>query len=210
MNFLFKHKRTVVTVVALVLVLGIAGFAWRLRPDPHLAKIKELGEQLRGEEAQNLPPEERRKLWEEMRSEMEQLTPEQRDKLREEFSAERRRRMKERLEKYFSLPEDERTAFLDAEIDRMEARRQQWQRNGDQGGRPWGARGGAGGQAGDANASQGGTGGPSAEDRDQRRKSRLDSMTPEDRTMWHQYMKDLSDRRQQRGLPAGRGWGRIY
>jgi hypothetical protein len=50
----------------------------------------------------------------------------------------------------------------------------------------------------------------SAEDRDQRRKSRLDSMTPEERTLWHQFARDMADRRQQRGLPAGRGWGRIY
>jgi hypothetical protein len=190
-----------------LLVLGIVGFAWHWRPNPHLARIKQLGEQLRGDEGQNLSPEERRQLREQIRAEVAQLSPEEREKWGRERSAERRRRMQERLEKYFALPEDERTAFLDAEIDRQEARRQQWQRDGDSGGRPWGGRGGADGQG---NASQGGSGSMSTEDREQRRKSWLDSMSPEDRTMWHQYMKDMSDRRQQRGLPAGRGWGRIF
>jgi hypothetical protein len=48
----------------------------------------------------------------------------------------------------------------------------------------------------------------SAEDRETRRKQRLDDTTPEERAQFDQLRKDLAARRAQRGLPPlARGFG---
>src|SRR5262249_36291643 len=138
MNFLRKHKGGAIAVAVFLVVACIVGFAWHLRPDPHLARLKQLGDQLRSDEARNMTREERRQLFDEMGAEFDKLTPEQKQKLLAERFAEMHRRQMEPIKKYFELPEEERTAFLDAQIEREEAwrkeREQRRQQNGGGGG----------------------------------------------------------------------------
>src|SRR5205814_185050 len=140
-----------------------------------------------------LPPEQRRELQTQFRQEVAKLSPAQRGQLGEG----RRQQSRERLKQFFRLSRAEQKKYLDAEIKRMEARRQEMARNGS--GPPPGRAGNAG-------------GGPRAatpEQRDQRRRQRLDQTSPEDRALASEYFKQLAERRRQLGLPAtsfrGRG-----
>jgi DNA primase len=168
-----------------LLLAGVAGWTvWHYWPDRHLARAAELRDQLTGEAGRDLSAEERRQLWDQFRQEARQLSPEKRRAL---FSEQQRKRMQE----YFALSEKERAAFLDRLIDQMQQRRQQWQQNGNVRG-PDGPAGGR--QA------------LTAEERDRRRKQRLDLSTPEERAERAQFFADLRRRREQRGL-GNAGWG---
>jgi hypothetical protein len=128
---------------------------------------------------------------------------------REKLGKERRqagmKMMKERMNKYFSLSDEEKKAWLDEEIDRGEAMRKEWEKrraerqaNG-QGGGQGGGRGGFGqGQNG------GNGGGPNGlGDRSRFRKDALNWSSPEERNQFSQYMQQLQQRRQQRGIKGG-------
>jgi len=155
MEWLKKHKRWAMALAGL-LVLGLGAWAFQsLAGDPQLARVKELQKQLRGEEARNLDPEQRKELWQQLREQMKELTPEQRQVLRKE----RQQAFAKTLNDFFALSPEEREAYLDKQIDRMEEARQRWQaRNADDstqgassagrgpwgGGGPWGGKGGKG------------------------------------------------------------------
>jgi hypothetical protein len=189
MRLLQTRKRRLAAAALLLLLLLLL---FRVaRPDPHLAKIKELRQQLAGEAGRRLTAQQRREGWKQLRDELKQLSPRQ----RRELSAERRKRATERLRRFARLSKAERRAFLDAEINRMEGMRRQ-RSSGAGGGRGgFGGPGPGGGPAGRA--------GWSAEDRERWRKQRLDETTPEERALRADFFKALSDRRQQRGLGAG-------
>jgi hypothetical protein len=125
--------------------------------------------------AGNLKPEQRRALWDGQRSSF-----------------------REQLSKYFALPKAQRMAFLDEQINRMEAQRKERERVRAATGQS------AAGRAGPTAAQQARGGGrsPTAAERDPRRRERLDQTTPQDRAMRSQYFQELQARRQQRGLPT--------
>src|SRR5437660_146498 len=99
-------------VVFLVLLAGTLGAYWYLRPDPQLAKVREMGEQMRSEETRKLSREQRRELFGQYRREVEKLSVEQRRQL----FAERRNPFQERLEKFFQSSRQEQQAILDQTI----------------------------------------------------------------------------------------------
>ena len=169
---------------AYLLLAGLAAWTtWHYWPDRHLARAAELRDQLTGEAGRNLPAEERRQLWDQFRQEARQLSP---DKRRALFSEQQRKRMQE----YVALSEKERTAFLDRLIDQMQQRRQQGQNGNGRG----------------PDGPAGGRQSLTAEERDRRRKQRLDLSTPEERAERAQFFADLRRRREQRGL-GNAGWG---
>jgi hypothetical protein len=90
------------------------------------------------------------------------------------------------MQNYFKLPRQQQIALLDEDINRMDRMRQQ--------------AGNQFGPGGFGNPPQGGRGSASAEDRDRRRRDRLDQTTPEDRAMFAEYFAQLRARRQQRGF----------
>jgi hypothetical protein len=190
MSFFRTRKRRLAAAAALLLLLLLLGAVRFARTDPHVAKVQELRKQLAGDAGRRLTEQQRREGWRQLRDEMKQLTPRQ----RRELSAERRQRSTERLRRFAKMSKAERAAFLDAEINRMEALRRQWQ-NRAAGGRGAGGAGQGGGP--------GGRFGRSAEDRERWRKERLDETTPEERALRADFFKALSDRRQQRGLGGG-------
>lgn len=187
-----KPKRRWKRYLALVLLLLLGYGTYRaVRPDPDLKKVKQLQAQFASAEAKAWTPEQRSEKGRELRDAMGKLSESQRQAMGDE----RRQGFQRDLEAYARMTPAEKTRHLDEQINRGEQRRQ---------------------QAGQRNP--GGTGGPgtfgagprpggssSVEDRQRRRKERLDRTTPEFRALTDQYRKDLEARRRQRGLPAAGG-----
>ena len=187
-----KVVRGVIGSIVLVLVVGL--LVWFCWPS-HLAKAKELRNELTGPNSRNMDPQERRQKWELFRREQAQLSPAE----RKELWADVRQKRLEEMKRYFAMSFAEKTAYLDERINRMEQMRKQ--REAAQ--KAQGAPGGTGAASVSGAAPPGPPGGPrSQEERERLRKERLDDSTPEERAMRDQYFKDLQARRAQRGLPA--------
>jgi hypothetical protein len=166
--------------VALILLIGAICIIWRLLPDRQLARARKLQGQLAD---RSLDIDQRRLLRDQFRQEMQGLSAEQRRSL----FGDRRRQMAGRIHQYFQLAKQDRLAYLDAQIDRMQKARPERQGNP-----PFGN--------GAVQRISWQSGNP--QDREQRRKEWLDKTTPQDRAERQQFMKDLRDRMQQRGI----GW----
>jgi uncharacterized membrane protein YgcG len=138
-----------------------------------------------------------------------------REQLRGEMDRLFRARERAELQSYFALPADQRRAELDRRIKAEEARRKAWQeQRANRGGNNGGGRGNAtaggppGGGGGPQRGGGGGPGGGRSEDgRNTRAKQRIDSSTPEQRAQTTEYRRVMEERRQQLGLPSGRGRG---
>jgi hypothetical protein len=205
-------------VVLIALLLGLSGLAWAVRPDPHLARAKELQKEMFSPEAKNLPPEQRKAQFAEYREQVKHLNADQ----KWELSAPMREKQKAEIDRYFAMSPKEKTKYLDERIDRSEKMRKEREQKAAQGkgGGPPGAVGfgaGANGNApgavgfgaganGNSPGAPGGPRGnrppPSAEEIEKRRKQALERTTPEERAKMDQFRKDMNDRRRQRGLPV--------
>ena len=196
-----KNKKVLIALVAVV-VLG--GLAWAFIPsaaDRQVAKVVELQEKLFTENS-NIPREQRRQAFEELRNEAEKLTPEQREKMMRDNPPPFARQMQQQVVAYFDLPDDKQKAHLDKQIDEMEKRRADWdKRRSERGKQGDGPRGGGG--------PPGGGFGRSTDPSKQAemRKKMLDNTSPQQRAMFGEYFKQLEDRRKERGLPPMRGPG---
>ncbi|MBP3960684.1 hypothetical protein J8F10_36125 [Gemmata sp. G18] len=186
---------------AVLLVLGLGGLAWAVRPDPHLARAKELQKELFNSGAKNLSPEQRKALSAEYREQVKRLSADQ----KWELSAPMREKQKAEMERYFALSPKEKTKYLDERIDRSEkARKEREQKQkaapGGAAARTGGFGGGPGGKAGAPPGAPGGGPPRSAEEIEKRRKQALERTTPEERARADQFRKEMNDRRRQRGL----------
>jgi hypothetical protein len=186
------HKRRWVRRSALVLLVLLIGYGTyrAVRTDPKLKKVRQLQAEIASAQAKDWTPEQRREKGQEMRSAMEKLSQAERDAL----AAERRKKMEADLKRYAQMSPADKTHYLDDRIDQMEKMRQQFaQRNPNGAGQqPGGGPGQRGGQS------------LSFDDRDKRRKERLNDTTPEFRALMDIFRKDMAARRQQRGMPGGR------
>jgi hypothetical protein len=227
--------------VILLLVTGIGLLASALYHNSKLNSFKELRDELSFENMQNLSREEREEKFRALRDASEELTPEQ----RKELEKEREREQEEKVKPYFALEtQDERTAYLDQQIEKEEAVRKNMQGRfafgpggppvgeagqggmnrggpgqGGPGGRQVGAQGSPNPNAAPGGAENpGGPGGPratarpggpwggTAEERELRRKERLDHTTAEGRAMVAAFRRDMAARRQALGFgPGGPG-----
>ncbi len=195
-----------VAILIAVVVLLTGGTIWALRapaPDPQVVKIQQMQAGLR---AENLSPDQRRQRFDQFRQAMDQLRPEQRDQVRSQMENAFRDQMMQHIDAYFALPPQQRTAFLDQQIDAMEQRRKQWESS-----RPPQDQGKA--QAKDRGQGKAGPGGRgdfrnlSATERNQRRKQKLDQTKPDERAKRAAYMEAMRKRRAERGLPTMPGPG---
>ena len=198
--------------LAIVLLLVAMGVAWyTLGGDATLARLDQLESQLR--ESESLSEDQREQITNEIREVRQGLTEDQLRAYGEQRRQQFQNQMRERITKYFEMPEEQRVAYLDSEIDRFEERRSQWEQRrreresnrsntrnpptaGNAGTRGMGPRGGPG----------GGGGPPSQERRMERRRRMLDATSPEDRAMFVAFMEDMKQRREERGLTTD--WGR--
>jgi hypothetical protein len=178
---LFRNRQRLLAagIVALSAFLAILLYL-RFRPDPKVAQARELGKQLAD---RTLSAEQRRELGRKFRDQVQKLSPAQRGELFQD----RRKAMEERIAGYFKKSRQEQITQLDQDIDRM----QQFRGQGPPGGGPMNNSGVA----------------RSSEDRDTRRRQRLDQTTPEFRAQRAEYFRQLNARRQQRGLGTF-GFGR--
>jgi hypothetical protein len=153
------------------------------------------------------------------------MAPDVRAQVRSEMERLGRARDKAELQSYFALPPAERRDELDRRIKAEELRRQASQQRGSEKSvSQKSSRGGGSGQgAGPRDASQAvsasppggrgpGGGGPARrggteEERNTRRKQRLDTSSPEARAQGAEYRRAMAARRQQLGLGSGRGRG---
>jgi hypothetical protein len=193
------RDRILLTAAAVLAVLILFGFFGRVRARAQMAKVKTLQQELSTPAARQLPADQRRAKFDELRQASAKLTDEQRRGL----AADMRKRRLGELKHYAALSRADQIHQLDELINRAEAAR----RNGGPGGP--GGFGGFGGPGRPPNVGgPGGAGGPggsplSAEDREKRRKERLDHTTPEERALFDRFRHDLAARRTQRGLPPG-------
>jgi hypothetical protein len=165
-------------LIALILLLGGWWAYDRLTADDRPARARELRAQLSGSAARNLPPEKRRELWKELGATMKQLTPTERLGL----AKEREKEFEKRLAAYFRLSRPQQIAYLDRQINEMEARRKEWERAAKAKGTA--LKGGPPGK---------GTFGPKdPEARERARKLRLDQSTPEGRAQRAEYLRQLN------------------
>jgi hypothetical protein len=189
------YKRRWVRRLSLLLLLLLISYGTyrAVRIDPNLKKVRQLQSQFSSAQAKEWTPEQRREKGQEMRTAMQQLSPAQ----REELAADGRKRFEDEMKRYSQMTPSEKNRYLDDRIDQMEKMRQQMaQRNPNgPGQRPPGGQGAV------------GTGGPGAggrnlspEEREKRRKERLNQTSPEFRALMDNFRKDMQNRRQQRGL----------
>lgn len=220
-------------VVGLTTATGFGIWFWPRRESAELHEVKQLQAEMRQTmfappaEAKDIPPEERRAKFDELRQKMEALPEADRKQAEHAMRQGFAKQMEQKLATFFALPPEEQTAALDKDIDEQEARRKTW------GGGPFGPPPGAT-PAGAPDRVAGGTGaasaaaasgqnsapgaadgragnrpfGPprnlqnmSAEDRKQMQRDMLDSTTPEFRAQMSEYIKKIRTRRQERGLP---------
>jgi hypothetical protein len=180
---LYKRRWVRRGAVLLLLLFLMFGLYRAIRPDPNLRKIKQLREEFAKTKA--LTPDQRR----EMRDAMAKLSATQREAL----AAEGRQRFEDQLRRYSQMTPADKVRHLDDQIKRGEQMRQQFaQRPQTPGGFGDGPRG----------PSQ------SPEERERRRRERLNQTTPEFRALMDQYRKDMAARRQQLGLPVMGGGAR--
>jgi uncharacterized membrane protein YgcG len=211
-------KRRIWIPIAIVLLLMIiAGATWaiRSREAPEVTEVRELAKKMFDRE--NVTDEERSAIRERMREIGDELPEEQRREVFREMGNQFQQRMSEHIREFAALPLGERNAFLDRDIARMEEMRKSWEtrrrQRGDRSDRD-GQRGR--GDRGGGFRGPGGTGGPGGrdgrprteEDRDARRRARLDNRSVEDRAHMTEYFKAMNERREERGLEPMRRFGR--
>jgi hypothetical protein len=181
MRFWANRKRLIVSA----LVIAFMGILWCFWPNMHLARARDLRDRL---SSGNLSGEERQQVRGQLRRELQLIPPDQRRNLWRE-------RQRQMLEEYFALSAKDKRASLDRIIEQAEAARAERQQTANKN---------------DSGASQNAPNrrNLSQEERDQRRKARLDYSTPEERVLRHEFFHDLQARRQQLGLPTRGPWGR--
>jgi hypothetical protein len=181
------HKRRWVRLTSVLLMLIAAYGLYRaMRPDPNLKKVKQLREEFA--QAKDWTPEQRRDKGREMRDAMQKLSPTQREALAKEGQ----QRFQAQLEQYSKMSATEKARHLDEQIARQEKMRQEFAQRNPNNNPP---------RTGQGTFGQGPRN-MSPEEREKRRKERLNNTTPEFRALMDQYRKDMASRRQQWGLPA--------
>ncbi|MEM8680827.1 MAG: hypothetical protein AAGF97_15870 [Planctomycetota bacterium] len=191
-----SRKRWIPLVIGILLVIG-GGVTWAMWPReaPEVKQVQQIANQMFAEETTN---EQRQALRDQMRDLRDNLPEEKRQEVFRAMGDQFRQQMTEHIREYATLPEDQRQEFLDRDIDRMEEMRrgfeQRRQRDGER------REGGAAGQGRGAGGPDGNRRPRTEEEREQRRRARLDNTTPEDRAHFMAYMQAINARRAERGL----------
>lgn len=186
--------------LALVAIAAAIYFWWPKGRDPQVERMLTLANQLRGDQESALPEADRERLRGEMRTMGEGLTEAQRREFGQAMFDSRRAEFTQRIDDYFALPEDQRNAYLDDQIQQFEEMRKRWQANADRSGDGRGGRGGRGGWGGPWGGGGRGPGGD-RENRDSWRRAMLDRTSPEERAKFMAYMEAVNERRKELGLP---------
>lgn len=186
-----NRTRLVIGALGLLLLIGLGWAVGAYRSSARIARVQALAEQVSA-----LPPEQSKAAREQLRVEMARLSPDQRRQVFEQG-------FDRRLDAYFAASPSERTAMLDRMIARFRSR------PGSDGPRtrPASPTKTVGTVASGSSPNRGGGRGSwrnlSPEQRDQRRRARLDRTTPEQRARRSEFFAALRARREQLGLASG-------
>jgi hypothetical protein len=181
-----RQRKIVAGVVLFVAVVGLACYFIPKADDLQIQEVQNTQKKLF-----DLPPgttrEQRRELFGQMRDQLDELSPDQRKELARTAPNAILRHVHQRVSSYFELPDDQRVAFLDKEIRRMEEMFRDMRPPGATGGGP---------------PFGNGTGG---EQRDAFQRRFLDNTTPMQRAQITEYFKAIQHRRHELGLATFAG-----
>ena len=171
---LSKNKIIILSVLLALLLLGSGYALYSYSSNSTLRQYQTLTAEMNMEKMRDMPAEERKEYFENMKNLREKMTEPQKEKADDSMRERFQTQMSEKMNKFFALPPEERKVELDKEVDRMAGMMKNF--GGGKGGAPGGA--GAGkapdgangrGQGGAPNASGangngqgGGTGGANA------------------------------------------------
>ena len=209
-------KKWGLALAILLMLAGGAGAYYAFRTDPKLAAALDLQKQMQNDD---LPREERGKLWGQMREAMENLTPEQRQQVFQQMGRGRdgfMARGQKKMDEFFAMAKKDQIKVIDKRIDEMvkdqkerEKRRKQRDQQRQQSGDTNGAAGQGGGFGGGGRGGPGGGGGGGGSgDRGLDRRLRMDSMGAGQRAQMSEFGRMFADRMSQRGIPMTGGGGR--
>ncbi|OGV52887.1 MAG: hypothetical protein A2017_17150 [Lentisphaerae bacterium GWF2_44_16] len=192
-----NRKRTIVLIaVAYVLGISCAGYYYFKRPvSPPVENSSDAVKYMASAEFKKLSADERKAYFKGVNEQLGEgrgaffkeassLSENERKQLRENTGSIFRSMMNERVNKYFALPKEERSAYLDKMIDEMEKRR----KDGPPPGSPPGE------NKDGKNDRRGDKGGPSVE----RMKKHIEGTSSSDRAKNIQFMMDMRARMQER------------
>ena len=116
---LSKNKIIILSVLLALLLLGSGYALYSYSSNSTLRQYQTLTAEMSMEKMRDMPAEERREYFENMKNLREKMTEPQKEKaddiMRERFQTQ----MTEKMNKFFALPREERKADLDQEVDRM-------------------------------------------------------------------------------------------
>ncbi|MFH1731314.1 MAG: hypothetical protein ABIF82_06670 [Planctomycetota bacterium] len=206
-----SRKSVILSACGVVLIAGAIAAAcvfWPGKrpepPAPQQQEPTEITKYLASEEFEKLKPEQKQayfagaverfesqNAW---RPQRDDLTDEEQDRLRKNAGPLFRKVMERRIEKYFEMPKEEKTAYLDEMIDRFEEMRKAQGEHRE-------AAGGA--SAGAAEPRR--RSGPRRSFTPERLRDMIENTPPATQARFVQFMMDMRKRREERGLPASRG-----
>ncbi len=204
-----KTKTTIaISAISAMVLVGLivaSVFGWRKYQETKVvAEVKEMQTKLFDENASR---EDREKAMEQMRERRENMTEGQQRAFREQMMQGFQQRMERRMDEFFALSEEDRVAFLDEEIQQQEARRKEWeQRRAERDQDADRNRGEGKADRGGGRGERGGTPEEREARRDEFRRMIGDKTTPEQRAKFQAYREAMQQRREELGLPPGRGW----
>lgn len=182
-------KKIAITTTAIAVTVLAAGwlFGW-FSEDPAVAEVRDMQAKLADP---NLKPDDRRAMFQNIRSKMESLSPAVRQELWENNRQAFEKRMQQHVNELLAMSAKDRAKALDADIDRMQ--KMQAQRQADAQNNPNAQNGGQ---------RQGNRGQSLSDDqRMERQRNRLERTTPEMRATRQAYVQMLDQRLKERGLP---------
>ncbi|MCE9547743.1 MAG: hypothetical protein K8T25_19910 [Planctomycetia bacterium] len=214
-----------VSVAMLIATAALGVRYWPAHESPRLTEVKQLQTAMQqklftpGEESKQTSPDERRAMFEKLHEKMEALPEAERKQAAQAMQQGFMQQMQVKMDKFFAMSPAEQSAALDKDIDEQEARRKAWggmpfpPPPGGQAAKPGpptsaAANGDAKENAQPANRPPGP--GPGrwpemdAQQRKQMQRQMLDNTTPEFRAKMTQYIRQVEERRQARGLPTFR------
>ena len=116
---LSKNKIIILSVLIALLLLGSAYALYSYSSNSTLRQYQTLTAEMSMEKMRDMPAEERKEYFENMKNLREKMTEPQKEKaddiMRERFQTQ----MTEKMNKFFALPPEERKVELDKEVDRM-------------------------------------------------------------------------------------------
>lgn len=156
---LSKNKIIILSVLLALLLLGSGYALYSYSSNSTLRQYQALTADMNMEKMRDMPAEERKEYFENMKNLREKMTEPQKEKVDDSMRERFQTQMTEKMNKFFALPAEERKVELDKEVDRMAAMMKNF--GGGKGGAPGGGAPG-GGAPGGANAQGRGQGGAGA------------------------------------------------